>query len=112
MYGALRQNTDPSVEKSPGSPTLPPHMESSGSRGKRPRKPPPRGREPHREFLRRISTALVKTQKEIRVLKALHWPDSVGQRFLARKGLELPRVEYPPLDFDAKGRVTTGGRRL
>ncbi len=65
---------------------------------------PPRGgrKEPYRGFLRRISTALLKAQKEIRVLKALNWPDSVGHRFLARKGLELPRVEYPPLDFDAK----------
>jgi len=80
-------------------------MESSASRGKRPRKPAARGREPYRESLRRISTALVKTQKEIRVLKALHWPDAVGHRFLARKGLELPRVEYPGLGFDPKAKA-------
>jgi len=65
---------------------------------------PPRGgsKEPYRSFLRRISMALVRTQKEIRVLKALHWPDAVGQKFMARKGLELPRVEYAPLPFDSR----------
>lgn len=68
---------------------------------------PPRGgrKEPYHGFLRRISTGLVKAQKEIRVLKALHWPDSVGQRFLARKGLELPRVEYGPLPFDVRAKA-------
>jgi uncharacterized protein (TIGR02421 family) len=69
--------------------------------GKRPRKAPPGG-EAYRRDLRRISLSLVRAQKEIRVLKALHWPDSVAQRFLSRKGLELPRVEYLPLDFDPR----------
>jgi uncharacterized protein (TIGR02421 family) len=55
----------------------------------------------YHRFLRKVSSALVRTQKEIRVLKALDWPDSVGQRFFARKGLELPRPDYQPLDFDA-----------
>jgi len=65
--------------------------------------PPREGtNEPYRRFLRRVSVALVKAQMEIRVLKALHWPDGVGQRFLARKARELPRVEYGPLGFDPR----------
>jgi uncharacterized protein (TIGR02421 family) len=49
--------------------------------------------------------ALVRAQKEIRVLKALHWPDGVGHRFLANRARELPRVEYSPLGFDPRRKV-------
>jgi uncharacterized protein (TIGR02421 family) len=64
----------------------------------------PRGgsREAYRHTLKSLSIALVRAQKEIRVLKALHWPDGVAQRFLARKARELPRVEYGPLGFDPR----------
>jgi uncharacterized protein (TIGR02421 family) len=59
----------------------------------------------YRRWVRRMAGALVRAQKEIRVLKALHWPDSVGQRFLRKKGRELPVVEYAPLDFDPEKKV-------
>jgi uncharacterized protein (TIGR02421 family) len=70
---------------------------------------PPRGRthdsnrqDSYRSFLRRISVSLVRAQKEIRVLKALHWPDRVGRRFIAGRARELPRIEYAPLGFDPR----------
>jgi len=59
----------------------------------------------YRRWIRRLSTALVRAQLEIRVLKALHWPDSVALRFLEKKGTEPPKVTYEPLDFDPKQKV-------
>ena len=59
-------------------------------------------RKDYRRWLRRASMALVRAQKEIRVLKALHWPDSVQRTFLKAKARELPRVSYAPLGFDPR----------
>lgn len=59
-------------------------------------------RKDYRRWLRRASLAIVRAQKEIRVLKALHWPDSVARRFLKSKGRELPKVSYAPLGFDPR----------
>jgi uncharacterized protein (TIGR02421 family) len=44
----------------------------------------------------------VRAQKEIRILKSLHWPDSVTHRFFARKAQELPDPALPPLPYDPR----------
>ncbi len=69
---------------------------------------PPAGdarRTEYRQGLRRISAALVRAQREIRVLRALHWPDSVAHQFFARGERELPRVAYAPLGYDPERKV-------
>ena len=68
--------------------------------------PPGEGarRTPYRQWLRRVSTALVRAQKEIRVLRALHWPDHVAERFFAEGARELPRVDYEPLPFGPRAK--------
>ncbi len=54
----------------------------------------------YRERLRNASRALVKAQKQIRILRALHWPDATAQRFFSRGARELPDPPLPPLPFD------------
>jgi uncharacterized protein (TIGR02421 family) len=61
--------------------------------------------EDYRRHLRRAAAALVESQREIRVLKALNWPDSVAQRFFKKKAKELPRVEYGPMGFDPRRKL-------
>lgn len=72
---------------------LPPPAPGEGPRGE------------YRRALRRVSVALVRAQKEIRVLRSLHWPDSVAHQFFARGERELPRVEYSPLGYDPERKV-------
>jgi uncharacterized protein (TIGR02421 family) len=55
--------------------------------------------------LRAISDEIVALQKPIKILKAINWPPQVHERFFAQGAAELPRVKYPPLPFDAHGRV-------
>ncbi len=62
-------------------------------------------RSPYRHWLRRVSAALLKAQREIRVLKSLDWPDGVAREFFARGARELPRITYAPLDFDPARKV-------
>ena len=59
----------------------------------------------YRRWIRRLASALVRAQLEIRVLKALHWPDSVAARFFEKKGTEAPKVSYGPLGFDARKKL-------
>ena len=44
-------------------------------------------------------------QRPLRILRALAWDRSVHERFLARRGRELPLVEYQPLGFDPREKV-------
>jgi uncharacterized protein (TIGR02421 family) len=53
-----------------------------------------------REYLRRISDAILHAQKPIRVLRAINWGPQVHERFFRHGARELPRPEYPPLGFD------------
>jgi uncharacterized protein (TIGR02421 family) len=58
-----------------------------------------------REYLRRISDAIVHAQKPIRVLKAINWDPQVHERFFKSGARELPRPSYAPLGFDPKAKV-------
>ncbi len=58
-----------------------------------------------REYLRRISEAVVAAQRPIRILRAINWDASVHDRFFKDGERELPRVEYLPLGFDVKAKV-------
>jgi uncharacterized protein (TIGR02421 family) len=58
----------------------------------------------YRSWLLRVSRALVRAQLEIRLLKTLHWPDAVAQRFFASGGRELPDPPTPELGFDPRAR--------
>ncbi|HYG68604.1 MAG TPA: tyrosine/phenylalanine carboxypeptidase domain-containing protein, partial [Anaeromyxobacteraceae bacterium] len=58
-----------------------------------------------REYLRRISDAIVEAQKPIRVLRAINWDPQVHERFFRSGAKELPRPAYPPLGFDPKAKV-------
>jgi uncharacterized protein (TIGR02421 family) len=55
--------------------------------------------------LRSLSDAMCRAQRPLRILRALAWDRSVHERFLARRGRELPVVEYPPLGFDPRQKV-------
>jgi uncharacterized protein (TIGR02421 family) len=61
-------------------------------------------RDAYRAWLARISKALVRAQLEIRLLKVLHWPDSVGQRFFACGARELPDPPLAELGFDPRAK--------
>ncbi|MCH7818376.1 MAG: DUF1704 domain-containing protein [Candidatus Marinimicrobia bacterium] len=58
----------------------------------------------YRRFLRRISIALIKAQKPIRILSSIHIPNTVKKRFLSHKKKRLPKYEYPPLRWSADQR--------
>jgi uncharacterized protein (TIGR02421 family) len=66
-----------------------------------------------REYLRRLSDAIVHAQRPIRVLRAINWGPQVHERFFKRGARELPRPEYPALGFDPaeKGRELRDIRR-
>jgi len=49
-----------------------------------------------------VSRALVLAQREIRILRALHWPDSVADRFFEKGARELPTPPLVPLGFDPR----------
>lgn len=73
---------------------------------------PPRGRSVRgtvppvpREYLRRISDAIVHAQKPIRVLRSINWDPLVHERFFKHGARELPRPEYLPLGFDVSAKV-------
>jgi uncharacterized protein (TIGR02421 family) len=53
-----------------------------------------------REYLRRISDQILLAQRPIRVLRAINWGPEVHARFFRHGAKELPRPEYPPLEFD------------
>jgi uncharacterized protein (TIGR02421 family) len=55
--------------------------------------------------LRALSDELCAAQRPIRLLRSLAWDRSVHERFLARKGRELPRPAYAPLGFDPRGKI-------
>jgi len=52
------------------------------------------------ESLRSICDALCRVQRPIRVIRSLAWDRSVHERFLLKRGTELPQPSYPPLGFD------------
>ncbi len=58
-----------------------------------------------REYLRRISDAIVHAQRPIRVLKAINWGPRVHERFFRRGAKELPRPEYAALGFSPREKV-------
>jgi len=58
-----------------------------------------------REYLRRISDAIVRAQRPIRVFRAINWGPGVHQQFFRRGARELPRPVYPPLGFEAPDKV-------
>jgi uncharacterized protein (TIGR02421 family) len=53
-----------------------------------------------REYLRRISDAILHGQRPIGVFRAINWGPQVHERFFRHGARELPRPEYPPLAFD------------
>ncbi len=58
-----------------------------------------------REYLRRLSDAIVHAQRPIRVLRAINWGPQVHERFFRHGARELPRPEYPALGFDTDAKV-------
>ncbi|WP_248352727.1 flavohemoglobin expression-modulating QEGLA motif protein [Anaeromyxobacter oryzae] len=58
-----------------------------------------------REYLRRLSDAIVHAQRPIRVLRAINWAPEVHARFFRHGARELPRPEYPALGFDTEAKV-------
>jgi uncharacterized protein (TIGR02421 family) len=58
-----------------------------------------------RDYLRRLSDALVAAQRPIKILRAINWDPAVHQRFFKHDARELPRPEYPPLGFDAAAKL-------
>jgi uncharacterized protein (TIGR02421 family) len=52
-------------------------------------------------YLRRICDEIVALQKPLRILKAINWDPKVHERFFANKARLLPKIEYPPLGYDA-----------
>lgn len=55
-----------------------------------------------KDYLRRLSDALVAAQRPIKILRAINWDPKVHEHFFKRGARELPRPEYPPLGFDPK----------
>jgi len=55
-----------------------------------------------RRLLRDCSLAIVRAQKPIRILSALHWPDWVQEEFFRQRARELPVYEYPSLRFSPR----------
>ena len=58
-----------------------------------------------REYLRQLSDAIVAVQRPIRILKALNWGPKVHLRFFKHHAKELPRPDYPPLDYDPTEKI-------
>jgi uncharacterized protein (TIGR02421 family) len=58
-----------------------------------------------REYLRRISDAILHAQRPIRVLRAINWGPRVHERFFRHGAKELPRPVYPPLGFEPETKV-------
>jgi uncharacterized protein (TIGR02421 family) len=58
-----------------------------------------------REYLRRLSDAILHAQRPIRVLRAINWGPRVHERFFKHGARELPRPEYPPLGFEPEAKV-------
>jgi uncharacterized protein (TIGR02421 family) len=52
-----------------------------------------------REYLRRLSDAILHAQRPIRVFRAINWGPRVHARFFRRGARELPRPEERPLGF-------------
>ncbi len=58
-----------------------------------------------RDYLRRLSDALVAAQRPIRILKAINWDPKVHEHFFKHGAKELPKPEYRPLGFDVKAKL-------
>ncbi|MEE9229697.1 MAG: flavohemoglobin expression-modulating QEGLA motif protein [Acidobacteriota bacterium] len=58
-----------------------------------------------RRLLRDCSQAIVRAQKPIRILSALHWPNSVQEVFFRHRARRLPHHDYPPLRFAPRGKL-------
>jgi len=58
----------------------------------------------YKRFLRKVSIALIKAQKPIRILSSIHIPDRIKKRFLSHKKKRLPKYDYPPLRWDPNQR--------
>jgi len=58
-----------------------------------------------REYLRRISDAILHAQRPIRVLRSINWGPRVHERFFRSGARELPRPEYPALGFEPAQKV-------
>jgi uncharacterized protein (TIGR02421 family) len=57
------------------------------------------------DYLRRISEAIVATQRPIRILKAINWDPGVHERFFRHGAREMPHPEYLPLGFDPQAKL-------
>ncbi len=53
-----------------------------------------------REYLRRISDAILHAQRPIGVFRAINWGPQVHAHFFRRGARELPRPSYPALGFE------------
>ncbi len=58
-----------------------------------------------REYLRRISDAILHAQRPIRVFRAINWGPRVHAQFFRKGARELPRPRYPPLGFERSDKV-------
>jgi uncharacterized protein (TIGR02421 family) len=58
-----------------------------------------------REYLRKISDQIVHAQRPIRVLRNINWGPQVHERFFRHGARELPRPEYPALQFEPADKV-------
>lgn len=67
---------------------------------------------PVAERITRAAAALREAEQPLRVLGLLAWPLSVRERFLARGGRELPKVDYPAIDTAALDEALTRARPL
>jgi uncharacterized protein (TIGR02421 family) len=58
-----------------------------------------------KDYLRRLSDAIVHAQRPIRLLRAINWAPQVHERFFKSGARELPRPEYAALGFDPKAKI-------
>jgi uncharacterized protein (TIGR02421 family) len=58
-----------------------------------------------KEYLRKLSDAILHAQRPIRLLRAINWGPHVHERFFKAGAKELPRPEYPSLGFDPAAKV-------
>jgi len=58
-----------------------------------------------REYLRGLSDQILHAQRPIRVLRAINWGPQVHERFFKHGARELPRPEYPALEFKPEEKV-------
>jgi uncharacterized protein (TIGR02421 family) len=57
------------------------------------------------ETIRSFCDALCRIQRPIRIIRSLAWDRSVHERFLLKRGRELPHPTYPPLGFEPAAKM-------